>query len=228
MSIFWAVVAKQCRTPGCGEVQRRADRHEGFCKECQQPLGEIRGLDVWRISLITLGLAVLTLTLIWLPPRLKAALARREPSPPAQREVTSTQSLEQNQQRGHELASQGRYEAARRAFRSAVESDPTDATAWANLGLAASLTNHQEEALDCYTRALRLEPSHWLAHYNLGLFWDRRGDRERALEHLERAFAALPGPGQRGDLERDLRSASISAPLRNDPRFVALLGRGTK
>lgn len=242
MSIF-RTVAKQCQTPGCRELQKRVGRHEGFCKECQQPLGEIRGPD-WRwIGIIGLALVVLGLLSVWLPFQLKAALARREArqkvvstpaepvpiSPPKRSpagegpglspEETSRRSL----QSGHTLAAKGQYAAARKAYRDAVASDPKNATAWADLGLAAALTGHSEEALDCYTKALELEPHHWLAHYNLGLFLGRRGDREQALFHLQQAFAATPDRQRRGALERDLRATSLPAQLRNDHRFAALL-----
>jgi tetratricopeptide (TPR) repeat protein len=126
--------------------------------------------------------------------------------------------------RGHRLAAKGRYEEARQEYQHAVEVDPGNAMAWANLGLANAATGHEQEALESYTKALQLDPKSWPAHYNLGLLWARRGDNEQAFQHLEEAFAALPDPAspERQAMVVDLRAAA-PAVLRRDPRFPALL-----
>ncbi|HZI77817.1 MAG TPA: tetratricopeptide repeat protein, partial [Gemmatimonadales bacterium] len=125
-----------------------------------------------------------------------------------------------------ELARQGRYKEARQEFRRAVEIDPENAMAWANLGMASAASGSEQEAVESYSKALRLDPGNWLAHYNLGLLQARRGNPEEALRHLEQAFAAQPDPAspERLAMIADLRS-SAPAGLRKEPRFAALVGK---
>lgn len=127
-------------------------------------------------------------------------------------------------ERGHRLAAQHLYAEAGREYLRAVESDPGNATAWANLGLARAASGNEGEAVESYTRALEIEPGNWLAHYNLGLLWARRGDSEQALRHLEAAFAAVPdsaGP-ERRSMVADLQTSTPDS-LKRNPRFRVLV-----
>jgi tetratricopeptide (TPR) repeat protein len=128
-------------------------------------------------------------------------------------------------ERGHRLAAERRYAEARREFQGALDEDPENAMAWANLGLADAVSGRDREALDAYNMALRLDHGNWLAHYDLGLFWARRGQRELALAHLEDAFAAVPDPQsrERRSMVADLRAAAVPAALQRDSRFQELL-----
>lgn len=67
--------------------------------------------------------------------------------------------------------------------------------------------------------ALRLRPDDFGVLYNSACFYSLAGERERALDLLERAAAA--GRGYRGWIEQD----SDLAPLREEPRFRALIDR---
>lgn len=223
MSIFRTVVAKQCEQSGCGRYRRRVGGHEGFCEECGQPLGPIMGWDVRRIALAIggpLALLLLALAVLALRERLDARAAGALAAETRRQLDESRQALE----RGHQLAALRRFAEASREFRRAVESDPGNANAWANLGLAEAAAGDERQALDSYGRALQIEPENWLAHYNLGLLWARRGDADRAFRHLEDAFTALPDRASRERqlLEGDLRTTA-PATLRRDPRFAALL-----
>jgi tetratricopeptide (TPR) repeat protein len=128
-------------------------------------------------------------------------------------------------ERGLRYAAVGRYSEALQEYQRAVETDPENATAWADLGLANAASGREKEALDGYCRALKIDPGNWLAHYNLGLLWARRGDSEQALRHLEQAFAAQPDPAspEHRSMASDLQAAALPAPIRSDSRFVALL-----
>lgn len=133
----------------------------------------------------------------------------------------------QGVERGHRLAVQGQYAEARGEFQRAVESDPENAAAWANLGAANAASGKEQEAVESYSRALQLDPKSWLAHYNLGLLWARRGNTDQALTHLDQAFAVLPDPAspERRSMVADLQTSAPAA-LRKDPRFAMLLGKG--
>lgn len=209
MPIFRSVVGKRCLTSSCSKDRRPL--HEGFCEKCGQSLEEVRGLDLWRVGFAACGLAIL-LMVATLAPRLLETISRARPAP-VRTEVGPAQIQD------HESVVDDRPVENRQS---------TDATAWANLGLAYALGNRPDEALRCYHKALQLDPGHWLAHYNLGLFWARRGDQDRALGHLTQAFAGPLDPSRRQDLVRDLQSVEIPAGLREDPRFTALLAGSSR
>jgi tetratricopeptide (TPR) repeat protein len=131
---------------------------------------------------------------------------------------------------GLRFAAAGRYAEALREYQRAVENDPENATAWADLGVANSAAGREKEALNGFTKALQVDPGNWLAHYNLGMLWARRGDTDQALQHLEKAFAARPDPAssEHRSMTSDLRAAALPAAIRRDPRFLALLPGGER
>lgn len=128
-------------------------------------------------------------------------------------------------QRAHQLAAQKRYAEARQEYRRSVAQDPGNTEAWVNLGLTHAIAGQDQEALDCYLQALKLEPGHWLAHYNLGQLWGRRGRLDEAVRHLERAFQVFPDSDspQRRSMVEDLESSDLPSSLKRNPRFLALV-----
>jgi Flp pilus assembly protein TadD len=127
---------------------------------------------------------------------------------------------------GQTLVSQKLFEHARTDFLKATEEDPENANAWAALGGADMLTHREEEARNAYEKALRVDPDSWIAHYNFGFYLARKGEKEAALQHLDRAVFLL---GRSGSVDRaavidDLRKNPVLEPLRQDPRFERLLG----
>ena len=86
----------------------------------------------------------------------------------------------------------GEYEKAGDVYRSALnlmdDAGHTQLAArcYKNLGAAMEKLNRRDEAYDCYTRAVELDPALAEAHFALGL-WHLRtgGDLDRALKHLD-------------------------------------------
>ena len=129
---------------------------------------------------------------------------------------------------GQELVAQKLFEHAREDFFQATVEDPQNAGAWAALGGADMLTHREDEARQAYERALTIDPENWTAHYNFGFYFARKGEKEAALLHLDRAVFLL---GRSGKVDRtavldDLRKNPVLNPLRRDPRFARLLGEG--
>jgi len=147
----------------------------------------------------------------------------------------------------------GRFDQAARAAAAAVELDPHDPRAHATLGWALFKTGRTGEGIAGLERAVALLPSEslWQAQlgqayalagqtgnatailerlqdsarpvpassYHLAYVYIGLGDHERALDCLERAFAEGSGP------LAGIKGSFLLAPLREHPRFRALLKR---
>ena len=158
-------------------------------------------------------------------PTVATTRPRREPTRPATRPRRDEDpSLDLSQ--GHRQIEEGKSESARRSFRRAIERNPVDAFAWANLGAAEMVLGNRDEALRSYEEALRLDASNWLAHYNLGLYWSRAGRIEPALDHLEQSIEALADPSHRSERQAvrgDLLEHPDFGRLRHETRFQRLV-----
>lgn len=144
------------------------------------------------------------------------------PKPSPRREGVPSVDLSE----GHRQIEEGKSESARRSFRRAIERNPVDAFAWANLGAAEMVLGNRDEALRAYEEALRLDASNWLAHYNLGLYWSRAGRIESALDHLEQSLEALADPSHRSERQAvrdDLLEHPDFGRLRHETRFQRLV-----
>jgi tetratricopeptide (TPR) repeat protein len=83
-------------------------------------------------------------------------------------------------------------EAARRAYRRALEIDPDFADAYVNLGRMMYESGDLQGALSQYREALRCDPVDAVTHFNMGLVQEDAGDREAARAHYARALAIDP------------------------------------
>jgi tetratricopeptide (TPR) repeat protein len=75
-------------------------------------------------------------------------------------------------------------EAANDCFRSALELDPAESTAYYNLGVLAQDAGKESDAITLYHRALELDPQLAEAHYNLATLFDQSGDSRSAIRHI--------------------------------------------
>jgi tetratricopeptide (TPR) repeat protein len=127
--------------------------------------------------------------------------------------------------RGRLLVEQRLPEEARGEFQRATEVDPANSMAWANLGAVHQLLGSSQQGLDCYDRAIELDPRNWLAHFNVALDAARQGNRRSAFDHVAAALAALPATAgrERRALMRDLLENPSFEALRRDPRFGEIL-----
>jgi len=158
-----------------------------------------------------------------------AALARLQ----ALGYVGSRPSSQAQQNLGEVLYRRGRFDAAERAFRSAVEAQPRSLGAWLWLARAQHAAGRTREALQSWTEALRLPegPQRALlpaAEAALEARLPKEAERlvvlsgaatPPAVSHTARAMLASARGGA-GEAERELRSA-----LRSDPAFFEALFR---
>lgn len=80
------------------------------------------------------------------------------------------------------------------AYQKAVELNPRYSEAWNNLGTVYLDQQRYDEAITCFDKALSdiLYKTPYVAEGNLGWAWHLKGDRGRALEHLEKAVFLDP------------------------------------
>jgi Tfp pilus assembly protein PilF len=81
---------------------------------------------------------------------------------------------------------------AERLIRQAIQRDPTDATAFANLGAVLERQGKQPEAEKQLRRAIALDPKHANAHFNLGLVRGLQRKSEEAVKLFSRAIELQP------------------------------------
>jgi tetratricopeptide (TPR) repeat protein len=86
---------------------------------------------------------------------------------------------------GRILHEQGNAGAAEQHYRAAVDADPHHETAAFNLGVALEDVDRIDDAMAAYALAIELDPNNADAHYNLAGIYERKGDKQTALQHLK-------------------------------------------
>jgi tetratricopeptide (TPR) repeat protein len=94
--------------------------------------------------------------------------------------------------RGQRFAKEGRFDLSENAFRAAVVSDPSNAEAFANLGISLANLGRTEEAQKNLIESLRLDDGSALAHLSLGVIYDREGDDAAAIVQYRSAIERDP------------------------------------
>ncbi len=75
---------------------------------------------------------------------------------------------------GMVLSVRGRYDAAIRQFRRALDLDPASTDACRELATAYAAANRPKDAEATYRRAIQLRPGYWLGYKDLGVFYSTR------------------------------------------------------
>jgi protein O-GlcNAc transferase len=85
-----------------------------------------------------------------------------------------------------------RYAEAERAYRAALQIDPTDPRALALLGTLAGMAGRFPMAIDLFSKALQRDPSNADLYHNLGETYRQLGDTGKALPAFNRAIELRP------------------------------------
>lgn len=96
------------------------------------------------------------------------------------------------------LERQGDYTAAITSYRLGLRDNPNDPRILQNMAIAFTKTGQPDEAIRHYRKALDLDSGLSGAHYGLAFLLLKRGDAEKAADHL-RAFLARPPRGADGE-----------------------------
>lgn len=127
------------------------------------------------------------------------------------------------------------FETARAAYETAVRESPDSAERHANLGLICALMGRKEDAIREGRRAVELKPESIdavdgvLMSCYLALIYARCGEKDLALPLLERLLKT-PGAVDSVDYSitvNDLKFRWEWDPIRNDPRFQALIAHSS-
>ena len=119
--------------------------------------------------------------------------------------------------RANDLYQRQQWADAAAAYEAITRLEPTDAGAWARLGVAIHSLGKYGEAVAAYERSLEINNRQPATLFNLARSLARMGDASRAFESLEKAVGA--GFGQPELLKKDEDLAA----LRDDPRFKKAL-----
>jgi len=122
------------------------------------------------------------------------------------------------------LERQGDYVAAITSYRLGLREHPGDPRILQNLAIAFTKTGQNDQAIRHYRLALDLDDTLSGAHYGLAFLLLKRGDAEKAVDHLK-AFLARPPRG--ADADRWIQHAQDSLRQLEEPEPVPAAVLGT-
>jgi Flp pilus assembly protein TadD len=93
---------------------------------------------------------------------------------------------------GIDLMLAGKYVAAEREFRTALDLKPGLVEAHVNFGALLASLGRTKEAREQFDSAVRDNPRAPEAHFNLGLFLTRQGNIEEGMRHLDKVLQLKP------------------------------------
>ncbi|RKZ13225.1 hypothetical protein DRQ53_09760 [bacterium] len=108
---------------------------------------------------------------------------------------------------GRVFLQQGEFAQAAPLLSSAAASFPDDASCWADLGMAELRNGHDSSARKAFDRALELDASLSMVLYHRANLQLRAGNRQQALEDLERASDIDPENSEISRTLENLRSS---------------------
>ncbi len=127
-------------------------------------------------------------------------------------------------ERGHTIVAWacqrlGRHDEAIAALRRAIELSPAKTIWRAQLGEALGLAGRTDEAREVLAELTELSATRYVSPYHYAYVHTGLGEYDAAMDWLERAYA------ERAGAVYGIKGSFLFAPLRDHPRFRALLGK---
>ncbi|MCB2225841.1 MAG: tetratricopeptide repeat protein [Desulfarculaceae bacterium] len=94
--------------------------------------------------------------------------------------------------RGVALAREGKLKQAQDAFWQAVQTEPTNAVAWNNLGLTLRQQGKLNQAVGAYKRAIEADKNYAVPYKNLGVLLEKAGENALAAKAYRRYAKLAP------------------------------------
>ncbi|MGN6499604.1 MAG: tetratricopeptide repeat protein, partial [Tsuneonella sp.] len=118
------------------------------------------------------------------------------------------------------------YPDASRAWRQAIEGDPTNAALWSALGEARVYESREARmppgAAEAFAKAIALDPTEPRARYFLAVKKDLEGDHQGAINDWLKLLADTPpGAPWAGDLQRTIEQVGKINKIETDSRIAA-------
>jgi Flp pilus assembly protein TadD len=88
---------------------------------------------------------------------------------------------------GNLLAGEGRYDAAIKSYRQAIQMDPNYAEAYSLMGSALAQAGRDRDAEEALRKAVSLKPNYAEGYFHLGNFLKARGKEAEAQEAFQKA-----------------------------------------
>ena len=98
--------------------------------------------------------------------------------------------------RGQRFGKAQRFDLAEKAFRAAVNADPQNAEALANLGISLANVGRVREAEETLVKSLSMDDTNGVAHLSLGVVYDRQGRDQAAIDQYVAALRHDPDNAQ--------------------------------
>jgi len=119
--------------------------------------------------------------------------------------------------RGQRFGKAQRFDLAEKAFRAAVDADPDNAEALANLGISLANLGRIQEAEASLSKSLAMDAANAVAHMSLGVVYDRQGRDQAAIEQYVAALSRDPDNSQArvylADAKMRLGQAAEAVPI---------------
>ncbi|HHS97318.1 MAG TPA: tetratricopeptide repeat protein, partial [Chloroflexi bacterium] len=138
-------------------------------------------------------------------------------------EIMAEIALHEYVQQMKQLIEEGRYDEVVAHGRHILEQYPKYLEVYRVLGEAMLEAGKEEQAENMFLRVLSGDPENFVAHAGMSVIYDRRGELDKALWHMERAFEISPdNPAIRNELRRLYGRKSGVEPGRLDLTPAAL------
>jgi tetratricopeptide (TPR) repeat protein len=90
-------------------------------------------------------------------------------------------------EKGTELLYQSHFQQAIAQFDKAIETQPDNFEAWHFKGSAWANLRKYDKALECYEKAISINPRYAESYFNLGLLYEQQNDKQTACTYFLKA-----------------------------------------